>query len=246
VPFRSKAQRRWMYAAERRGEVPKGTARTWEFETHGKIPEKVMKKEGMFMGRTQETAEDGMFMKFAGVPMDNKGQKGMDIPKIKPVKPTKPAINTSGMGNNKGTKTLGAQGFQPMKTASLAERIGHPAIGRPGIKTAELSTARLKSDASNFGDKALKGGKELYERGSKGVKELAGKSLDWFEHLTPQQAALIAGGAGLYGAHKTIKGVRGLAGAAKTGRAIRAARAARAANPSLLKRLGSAIARRGR
>lgn len=33
MPFRSKAQMRWMFAAEERGELPEGTARRWAHET---------------------------------------------------------------------------------------------------------------------------------------------------------------------------------------------------------------------
>jgi len=33
MPFRSKAQQRWMFAAESRGEVPKGTAERWAHDT---------------------------------------------------------------------------------------------------------------------------------------------------------------------------------------------------------------------
>ena len=44
MPFRSKAQRRWMHAAEARGEVPKGTASRWEKETKGSLPERVKKR----------------------------------------------------------------------------------------------------------------------------------------------------------------------------------------------------------
>jgi hypothetical protein len=33
MPFKSKAQMRWMFAAEKRGEVKKGTARRWAHET---------------------------------------------------------------------------------------------------------------------------------------------------------------------------------------------------------------------
>ena len=46
MPFKSKAQQRWMYAAEDRGEVPEGTAEEWSDETDfDEIPEKVKKKE---------------------------------------------------------------------------------------------------------------------------------------------------------------------------------------------------------
>jgi len=42
MPFKSKAQMRWMFAAERRGEVPKGTARRWARHTSNikSLPEK--------------------------------------------------------------------------------------------------------------------------------------------------------------------------------------------------------------
>jgi len=33
MPFKSKAQQRWMFAAEARGELPKGTADRWAKET---------------------------------------------------------------------------------------------------------------------------------------------------------------------------------------------------------------------
>ena len=40
MPFKSKAQQRFMYAAESRGEVPKGTAARWQKETGDKkLPE---------------------------------------------------------------------------------------------------------------------------------------------------------------------------------------------------------------
>lgn len=46
APFKSDAQRRWMYAAEARGEVPKGTAGRWQAHTpKGKnLPEHARKK----------------------------------------------------------------------------------------------------------------------------------------------------------------------------------------------------------
>lgn len=33
MPFQSKAQQRFMFAAEKRGEVPKGTAQRWALDT---------------------------------------------------------------------------------------------------------------------------------------------------------------------------------------------------------------------
>jgi hypothetical protein len=45
MPYKSEAQRRWMHAAESRGEVPKGTASHWEHTTpkNKKLPEHVKK-----------------------------------------------------------------------------------------------------------------------------------------------------------------------------------------------------------
>ena len=45
MPFKSKAQQRFMYAAEARGDVAKGTAERWQKETRGEsLPERVKKK----------------------------------------------------------------------------------------------------------------------------------------------------------------------------------------------------------
>jgi len=46
MPFKSKRQMRWMFAAEKRGELPKGTARRWAHETPDivNLPEKVGEK----------------------------------------------------------------------------------------------------------------------------------------------------------------------------------------------------------
>ena len=48
MPFKSEAQRRFMYAAESRGDVPKGTAARWSEETPKgkKLPEYVKAKKG--------------------------------------------------------------------------------------------------------------------------------------------------------------------------------------------------------
>ncbi len=56
MPFRSAAQRRFMFAAEARGEVPKGTARRWQKETGKiKLPERVEKTAAFNVG-----AQEGM------------------------------------------------------------------------------------------------------------------------------------------------------------------------------------------
>jgi hypothetical protein len=46
MPFKSKAQQRWMFAAEARGELPVGTARRWARKTKSikKLPERIHKK----------------------------------------------------------------------------------------------------------------------------------------------------------------------------------------------------------
>jgi hypothetical protein len=54
MPFKSKAQQRWMFAAEERGEVPAGTAARWAHHTKNikKLPEKKKEttKKGSFAG----------------------------------------------------------------------------------------------------------------------------------------------------------------------------------------------------
>jgi len=44
MPFTSRAQQKWMFAAEARGEVPKGTALRWAHHTPNikKLPEHVV------------------------------------------------------------------------------------------------------------------------------------------------------------------------------------------------------------
>lgn len=46
MPFKSKRQQRFMFAAEARGEVPKGTAKRWAEHTPSikKLPERVRTK----------------------------------------------------------------------------------------------------------------------------------------------------------------------------------------------------------
>lgn len=43
IPFLSKSQQRWCFAAEKRGELPKGTCQRWAKKTKNiaKLPEKV-------------------------------------------------------------------------------------------------------------------------------------------------------------------------------------------------------------
>ena len=50
MPFKSKSQQKWMFAAEARGEVKKGTAKRWAKHTPSikALPEKVKKKKKRF------------------------------------------------------------------------------------------------------------------------------------------------------------------------------------------------------
>lgn len=46
MPFKSKSQQKWMFAAEARGEIKKGTAKRWAKHTPSikELPEKAKKK----------------------------------------------------------------------------------------------------------------------------------------------------------------------------------------------------------
>jgi hypothetical protein len=56
MPFRSKKQQRWMFAAESRGELPEGTAHRWADETDFKeLPEQ--KEEQKEEKKQKKTAE---------------------------------------------------------------------------------------------------------------------------------------------------------------------------------------------
>ncbi len=48
MPFKSKAQRRYFYWAEKHGKLPKGTAKRWERETPNpeRLPERKSRKTG--------------------------------------------------------------------------------------------------------------------------------------------------------------------------------------------------------
>lgn len=249
MPFKSKAQQRWMYAAEARGEVPKGTASEWESETHGKLPERVMKKEGMFF-RDTKGREDGMFMKNAQINVGNvnstggQGSSQKVTPTQNPGKPI-PAPKLVGPPNSTGggqgpTKMSLPSGF---KTASLAGTIGHPGIGRPGTKTAADSRLdAVENTASRFSGKVQKGFKQGYNYVSQ--KDPLGSSLKYIDSLSPATAAVIAGGAGLYGVHKVKKGLSGMA--ARRAEKQLLERAAKSGESGILKRIARRIMMRGK
>lgn len=51
MPFKSKSQQKWMFAAQERGELPKGTAERWASETSNieKLPNKLKNKKREMM-----------------------------------------------------------------------------------------------------------------------------------------------------------------------------------------------------
>ena len=59
APFKSDAQRKWMFAAEDRGEVPKGTADRWAKHTKNikKLPEYVKKANMDYVGNFYKIAK---------------------------------------------------------------------------------------------------------------------------------------------------------------------------------------------
>lgn len=73
MPFKSKAQQRFMFAAESRGELPKGTAERWADHTPNikKLPEKVRHKKHAFV--------EG-FSKVAIVDLPDQAREGAIVP----------------------------------------------------------------------------------------------------------------------------------------------------------------------
>lgn len=58
MPFRSRSQQRWMFSAESKGELPKGTAHRWAKHTKRikKLPDHVKKAQSAFGDFINETA----------------------------------------------------------------------------------------------------------------------------------------------------------------------------------------------
>lgn len=60
MPYKSQAQRRFMYAAEARGDVKKGTAGRWEQETTStRLPEYVKEAQRRALGKLAGKAKGG-------------------------------------------------------------------------------------------------------------------------------------------------------------------------------------------
>jgi hypothetical protein len=219
VPFRSKAQQRYLFAAEARGEVPKGTARRWAKETKNieSLPERKMKKEGMFFG-DREIAEDGNFMKFAKLgckssygtgeeakpkPLPTEAPKATPLPtsppkKPLPLKPEKPIKLAMPFGTGIGVG--GSPQFGGSGTAQTQmDQTTAGAGGTPGMGTGEKLKKKLKKQASNDWGDALQGLKESPQRWSdaaaksvKGVATLSAKGAKALAEADPKvQAAAI-------------------------------------------------------
>lgn len=78
-PFRSKRQARWMFAAEARGELPKGTAERWAEETPDikRLPEKAGGNKGTERSEASETRKGGKHGEGKGAKAGGGGRKGV-------------------------------------------------------------------------------------------------------------------------------------------------------------------------
>lgn len=224
MPYKSQAQRRFMYAAEARGEVPKGTADRWSKETKDikSLPERAMKKEAMFF-EEREVVEDGNFMKLAqslgdAVKQMNKKPKPLPVPKegvkpppVSPPKPSSPvespkpeAAHGTGcklaMPFGTGVGVGGSPQFGGSGTAQTQmNQTMAGAGGTPGMGTGEKLKKKLKKQAANDWDDALKGLKAVPQKWSdagaqavKGVASLSGKGAKALAEADPKiQAAAL-------------------------------------------------------
>lgn len=76
MPFKSKAQQRWMFAAEERGEVPPGTAERWAKETPNlkELPErKDQKTKKRKKGKKKKATQAQMLIKAIRASKERKG-----------------------------------------------------------------------------------------------------------------------------------------------------------------------------
>lgn len=96
MPFRSKAQQRFMFAAEARGEIPKGTAKRWAEETPNikKLPERVHKKESAAYLAGVEAAF-AEFLKEARVSLLRQGMR--EVPAVAKQRGAVPRVTRAGV-----------------------------------------------------------------------------------------------------------------------------------------------------
>lgn len=117
MPFKSKAQRRWMFAAEARGEVPKGTARRWARETkkqHKKLPERVkessMDKSAAFQaGVIAGMEKEAISLPFSAMSAVKKRGAQMGLGGLKKMTPLQSLPRTQGVGQRSAASIAGAQ-----------------------------------------------------------------------------------------------------------------------------------------
>jgi len=91
MPFKSKAQQRFMFAAEDRGEIPKGTAKRWAKHTRSikSLPEQVKEAVMSCSSNFQKIAEE--LKKYPPVTAEEKMTIGLEAAKDKKLKGMSPA-----------------------------------------------------------------------------------------------------------------------------------------------------------
>jgi len=115
MPFKSKSQQRWMFAAESRGELPEGTAKKWADHTPNikKLPEHVKKASGFLAG----------FMKMAdpSMSMEANDQSGWSIGDSMPGTELRNNAET-GQFQGKSYRTQGVQNENREMKQSLKQK----------------------------------------------------------------------------------------------------------------------------
>lgn len=130
MPFKSDAQRKWMYAAEARGEVPKGTAERWQAHTpkDEKLPDHVAKKAAAFeygyklAANAAPLASTGTLQTFGTTSRPLGPPKPFDP--VKPVKPVDKPIQLAGGTPSKVAPPPGPRDAQ----GSFAQALGAQAL----------------------------------------------------------------------------------------------------------------------
>jgi len=185
MPFKSKAQQRFMFAAEDRGEVPDGTARRWAHETKSikKLPEK--KKEAALLGlaadvgRYHAVKEAGLMsglgkilipagLGYALAPEEHKG---------------KGAIGGA-LGGMMGSALVAQalKGSSSAGGAALAARIGTAGLAGLALantdigKDIEKLTSKVRSEAKKIPKDKLLRQAQLYARRAQGLAQYAPKN----------------------------------------------------------------------
>jgi hypothetical protein len=116
APFKSDAQRRWMFAAEDRGEVPKGTADRWAKHTKNikKLPEHVKKANIDYVKNFQKITEKILSLKEnPSIKPEEKIKLEIDFAKQKKFKGLSPAEKrTQDVKSKNNSFSRNAQSFK--------------------------------------------------------------------------------------------------------------------------------------